>query len=103
MVAKELIAFVLVGAWPPEGEVVTLDVAPRHRRRGLGRELLRWADQRLRDCCVTAATLHVQCDNVPAIRLYESEGYGFVRTLLSYYPGGEDAAEMGKRLDPDGR
>jgi ribosomal-protein-alanine N-acetyltransferase len=60
------------------GYIVTLDVAPEHRRRGLAGELMQDAEQEaLREGCV-AVVLHVSAGNDPAIRFYES--HGFIRS-----------------------
>jgi L-phenylalanine/L-methionine N-acetyltransferase len=54
-----------------------LMVAAGHRRRGIGRALLRRAVEWARESDVTKLELHVFPDNEPAIALYES--FGFVR------------------------
>lgn len=60
------------------GYIITLDVAPEHRRQGLAGELMREAERLAsRDGCV-AVLLHVFAGNEPAIRFYES--HGFVRS-----------------------
>ena len=52
-----------------------LAVVPAHRGRGVGRELLRHAEERARSrgCC--RLTLEVQEDNARALRLYERFGF----------------------------
>lgn len=55
-----------------------LAVIPGHRGRGIGRKLLTAAEQRARErgCC--KLTLEVQEDNLTALGLYESFGFGDV-------------------------
>jgi mycothiol synthase len=63
------------GAVEPEGEIWTIGVEPRRQGRGLGRQLLRWGVQRLRDVGVTTVTLAVNARNPRALALYLSEGF----------------------------
>jgi mycothiol synthase len=59
----------------PEGEVYVLGVDPDAAGRGLGRALLQMGLDRLRARGRTAATLYVEGDNVPALRLYRHAGF----------------------------
>jgi ribosomal-protein-alanine N-acetyltransferase len=56
-------------------EIITLDVAPRHRRRGLGRTLMRRAMRAIGKRGYRRACLQVDRDNAPAIALYASLGF----------------------------
>lgn len=71
--------------------VVTLDVAPEHRRQGLARRLLEAAEQQSATRQASPMTLHVWTENTPAINFYERSGY--VRTVLhpNMYAPGKDA------------
>ncbi len=62
----------------PRGEIWTIGVHTGRQGRGLGRQLLRWGVQSLRDKGVETVTLAVNGTNARALGLYESEG--FVRT-----------------------
>jgi mycothiol synthase len=57
------------------GDIGLLGVLPEWRSRGLGRELLRWGVQRLRDGGATRLTLTVEARNERALRLYERHGF----------------------------
>lgn len=63
--------------------IITIGIHPDHRRRGLGRRLLRAIEARLdgHDIYLT-----VRVSNVGAIQLYESEGYRLARRKYGYYP-----------------
>jgi RimJ/RimL family protein N-acetyltransferase len=50
-------------------------VSASHRRRGVGRELLRVAEEWARGAGVTKLELHVFPHNLPALALYEQCGY----------------------------
>jgi len=69
--AEILAAFVL---WI-RGEIVTLDVDPGHRRRGLGRALLEQSLRAIRAKGYRRASLDVDRDNTSAIALYRSLGF----------------------------
>ena len=77
-----------------EAEIVTLDVHPIWRRRGLGRELLRLAGAgaAARECA--AVRLHVATDNPAALALYRGEGYCVTALVPDYYGPGRNALAM---------
>ena len=60
---------------PDEWDVSYLGVAPRHRRRGLGRRLVAFAIDRAAEAGVGSLTLSVDTRNGPARGLYESFGF----------------------------
>jgi [ribosomal protein S18]-alanine N-acetyltransferase len=79
--------------------VVTLDVAPDYRRKGLARRLMKEAEA----CAVSAGVrwiqLHVFTGNDAAIRFYERLGYQRIRVRRGYYGAvGLDAIVYGKDL-----
>jgi ribosomal-protein-alanine N-acetyltransferase len=57
------------------GEIVTIDVHPEARRLGVGRELLRRAEESLARRGANIAFLEVDCDNSGALALYQEFGY----------------------------
>ncbi|WP_307056099.1 GNAT family N-acetyltransferase [Streptomyces achromogenes] len=83
---------------PSEGQswILTLGVAPGMRHRGLGRQLMREALDRLRAEGARTARLGVRPENVTAIRLYISLGFapdpGGPRS--DYFGPGEDRLLM---------
>ena len=68
------------GSAPRRGEIWTIGVAPEHRGRGLGRQLLRWGVARLRGLGVATVRLAVSARNPAALALYESDGFGRTTT-----------------------
>jgi mycothiol synthase len=60
---------------PPHAEIWTVGVAPAHRGRGLGRQLVRWGVQRLRAVRDLPVILSVNGHNERALGLYEHEGF----------------------------
>ena len=77
-----------------EAEIVTLDVHPSWRRRGLGRELLRLAGAGAAARGVCRVRLHVATDNGTALALYRSEGYRVTALAPDYYGPGRNALAM---------
>jgi len=57
------------------GEVKLVGVLREARRRGLGRELVRWGIQACRERSAASIELNVEGENDTALRLYESLGF----------------------------
>jgi ribosomal-protein-alanine N-acetyltransferase len=90
---------------PGEAQLLNLTVAPRARRQGLGRALLKrfLADARLRGA--EQCFLEVRVSNSAAIALYAAEGFAAVARRVAYYPPAatnerEDALVMRRSLEP---
>lgn len=75
--------------------VTELAVAPRYRRRGLGRRLL---DALLAGLPLPAATLSTQRDNLPARALYEAAGWEYLIERMRFVPGDQEWVVMRRRL-----
>ena len=88
---------------PGLGVIWWLEIEPEHRRRGLGRQLLRAARSVLADEGVSDVILFVDHDDPkardrrPALELYLAEGFGVVDHLWSYRRGQGDAEPGGSR------
>ena len=96
--AGELISYAGVVNLAGTADVLTLTVAQEHRRKGIGRELLRrlidWA--RTQKC--EAIMLEVRVGNEEAIPLYESFGFIEISRRKDYYGPGKTAIVMRKEL-----
>lgn len=75
-----------------------LAVAPRYRRMGVGRQLVRW----LEECAVVAGifdiTLELRAGNADAREFYTSLGYRPLHQVPGYYQGRETALRMHRDL-----
>jgi [ribosomal protein S18]-alanine N-acetyltransferase len=80
------------------GYVVTLDVAPEWRRRGLARSLMERVEGEAREAGCASMGLHVFVGNDAAVRFYEGMGYGLVRQAKAFYGPGLDALVYAKGL-----
>jgi [ribosomal protein S18]-alanine N-acetyltransferase len=99
----EIVGFVIVHVerlatgW--RAYVVTLDVAPDCRQRGLGRRLMREVEASAMVAGVRWMQLHVFTGNAGAIRFYEGMGYERISTQKDFYgEAGLDAFVYGKEL-----
>jgi ribosomal-protein-alanine N-acetyltransferase len=80
------------------GYIVTLDVAPIHRRKGLARKLMQAAEQMaIADGC-TSLVLHVHIANEPALHFYNSLGFAYTDTIPAFYGEGLDALLLHRAL-----
>ena len=76
-------------------------VTKQFRRNGFGTILLNEMEKSFPkegDDIVENVTLEVRASNKPAINLYKKQGYEVVVVKPHYYPDGEDAIYMVKRL-----
>lgn len=94
--AGQMIGFIAGDPRPAEGVswIATIGVMPEYRRRGIGRDLLRACEARLK---TPRFRLSVRASNAGAIRLYDLEGYHQVETWQRYYNDGEAAIVMEKQ------
>ncbi len=93
-----LMAFAIAERRGKVGHLVTIDIAPGARRRGLGRRLFDETSRRLRGEGAEEIRLEVDVRNAGAIRFYESLGFERTRTLKSYYGRGLDGYEMVREI-----
>lgn len=88
-VEEEIVAFIMGWTYsnyrPPQGHILTLDVSPEHRRKGIGIKLLMRLEEELRGRGVEVCLLEVREDNAPAFNLYHKMGYKKQATLKGYY------------------
>lgn len=80
-----LVAIVLSRLAVDEAEVLTLAVAPAHRRRGLGHRLLAAHLAGLAEAGAGCLFLEVDAGNAPARALYASFGFAVVGERQGYY------------------
>jgi ribosomal-protein-alanine N-acetyltransferase len=81
----ELAGFCLAQLEQQTGYVVTLDVAPAWRRRGLARRLIAEVESRLQSAGAVGMELHVFTGNEEAIRFYEAIGYAQAGVAKDFY------------------
>jgi len=89
---ERLIAYCLGDAL--DGTILTLDVHPEYRRRGLGRRLLSGMIEEMRKRKAPCAVSQIAIDNLSSLELHKNLGFKFVSILYDYYPDGSAAWEM---------
>ncbi|MGH9481493.1 MAG: GNAT family N-acetyltransferase [Terriglobales bacterium] len=94
----ELGGFILTEMNRGHGHVITLDVAPEHRRRGLGLALMRAAEDHYRATGARGMSLEVAVNNAGALAFYTRLGYRVARRLPGYYARDLDALRLEKPL-----
>jgi len=67
------------------GHILTIDVSPTHRQKGIGVRLLQEIENILKGKGVKSCVLEVREDNIAALSLYQKLGYKKVARLKNYY------------------
>jgi len=80
------------------GHVYTIDVAAKHRRRGVGEKLLNELEQIFARKGIQVCYLEARGDNVAALKLYKKQGYTEIEKLNDYYLEGVHGVRLQKRL-----
>ncbi len=80
------------------GHVYTIDVAVKHRRRGVGLRLLRELEQGFVENGVEICYLEARRGNVAALELYRKHGYIEADVLKDFYSEGVDGVRLMKKL-----
>jgi len=78
--------------------ILSLAVAPEHRRKGVGTRLMHGAFDVLRERGFENVGLEVRVSNAPAQSLYDDLGFAPAGVEEGYYDDGEDAYLMEKEL-----
>lgn len=84
-----------------QGHLESLAVDPPARRLGLGRALLKAAEQAVLERGALHMRLEIREDNPAALALYQSLGYRQHGTWLEYYEDESDALRLRKTLGPE--
>ncbi|HKZ63435.1 MAG TPA: N-acetyltransferase [Thermoplasmata archaeon] len=95
-----LIGAVILLTEPRRMRVISVGVHPRHRRRGVGRDLMAAAEDVARRLRADEVRLEVNTSNAGAIAFYRELGYELLERLPAYYSWGADAYSMAKPIAP---
>jgi ribosomal-protein-alanine N-acetyltransferase len=94
----QIVGFIVARIERRAAHVITLDVVPGMRRRGIGRALLDELHAVLERGSTGAVLLEVDTANHAAVAFYESLGYRRLELLEGYYNGRSDAFRMVRRV-----
>lgn len=97
-VESAVVGFAIAEVAEGVGYVVTLDVDPHWRGRGLGRSLMAALEQKARTAGAEVLMLHVYEQNRAAIALYERSGYKTTGVSRGFYGRGLHAAAYEKPI-----
>jgi ribosomal protein S18 acetylase RimI-like enzyme len=81
-------------------EVLAIAVDPGHQAKGIGSMLLRAIEEQAQKMHVEQLVLHTASNNGAALRLFEAHGFRLIKSISQFYPKGQDALEMMKKLSP---
>jgi len=85
----EIVGFIIGKTYmdkkPATGQILTIDVSPKHRRKGIGQRLLQEIERTFKDKGVKICYLEVRENNFVALSLYQKFGYKRVGRLENYY------------------
>jgi ribosomal protein S18 acetylase RimI-like enzyme len=95
---NKIVGFILSEENPPLAHIITLDVAEKERRHGVGTALLEALESNLAARGVRSILLETAIDNEAAVAFWKRHGYRIEATLKRYYLGRIDAYEMRKIL-----
>lgn len=85
MKQEVLCGFIIIRAQQDQAEILTIVMDKKHQGRGLAKELLQSAEQKIAELGVEILFLEVAKDNTPAIKLYQNTGYQNCGTRPGYY------------------
>ncbi len=95
---SRIVGFIVSEENPPLAHIITLDVAEKQRRQGLGRALLQQLESNLASRGVRSILLETAINNEAPVAFWQSHGYRIEAVLKRYYLGRLDAYEMRKIL-----
>ena len=76
------------------GSIKMLAIDPDYRRQGIGKELIDFLVNRLKENGVKEIFLKLRTNNDAANKFYSTLGFEMVKTIEKYFPNGDDAYLM---------
>ena len=100
-VKKEIIAYIALKKEfpaPNSGEIICLSVLTKEQKKGIGKELVKFAEKRLEKLGFTRVFLYTGKENNNAQKFYEKLDYKKINEFPNYYGTGDTAILFGKIL-----
>ncbi len=96
-----IIGYMITCTSSNQGEVVSIAVDPGYRLRGVGKTLVDFTLNKLKESHIIQLELEVRKSNIGSIKFWESLGFFSKKIVLQFYRDGEDAIKMWKLLGDD--
>lgn len=91
--AGQVLGFCILMHAPDVSHILVIAVDRAQQRRGLGRRLMQWCEDRAALHGVPALLLEVRPSNKSALAFYEETGFLRIGVRKDYYPAGQGARE----------
>jgi [ribosomal protein S18]-alanine N-acetyltransferase len=98
----KIAGFLIADREGAESHIVTIDVAPEHRRHGIGTQMIEEIERRLVALGVGEINLETAVNNEAGTAFWMRHGYRTIGVLPGYYLGQQDAYAMRKLAGPQG-
>jgi ribosomal protein S18 acetylase RimI-like enzyme len=95
---QRIAAFAIMHFGDDVAHLNLLAVAPRHRRQGLGSQMMEWLTATAVEAGVFRINLEVRSQNEAARTFYQRLGFDQLGVVQGYYQGREAALRMYRRL-----
>lgn len=95
---KRIIGYIVGRVKDNSGEIVSLAVDLAWRRKGIGKKLINFLTTHFKEKRLKEISLCVRTRNQGAITFYKKFGFEILKTIKNYYPNGDDAYLMKKKI-----
>lgn len=83
--AKDIVGYCLYQVIFEQAEILRIGTHPHYQRQGIGSQTLNRLHELLQSNQVESLLLEVRADNIPAIALYEQQGFAMIHQRKGYY------------------
>jgi len=97
-IGGKIAGFILAEQQGRAAHIITIDVAPDERRRGIGTTMMLEVERRLAALSVRDIYLETATNNAAGAAFWQRHGFRTVGLMPGYYLGRQDAYAMAKRL-----
>ena len=96
--SRRIAGYIITCTGGGKAELISIAVDPKHRGAGVGKALLAYTLDRLKESGITALALMVRSTSGDAISFYRAFGFRRTGKAPGYYEDGCDAVRMRLRL-----
>ena len=99
---NDMVGFAIMSYHDSEARLNLFAVSPEHRRKGVGKRMIKWLEKTALINGNSVVYLEVRSGNNIAKEFYTSLGYKIIQRLPRYYKGRESAIRMARDLSEGG-